>query len=71
MRSIIDGAELSFFAEKEFSIVPGPKDKPVHKKTPWLRSNMGVAHFGSWAPNAQLYLKRYCKAKTSKVFFNF
>ena len=28
---------------------------------------MGVAHFGSWAPNAQLYLKRYCKAKTSKA----
>ena len=32
MRSIIDGAELQFFAEKEFSNVP--KDKPVRKKTP-------------------------------------
>ena len=32
MRSIIDGAELPFFAEKEFSNVPGPKDKPVRRK---------------------------------------
>ena len=28
---------------------------------------MGVAHFGSWVRNAQLYLKRYCKAKTFKI----
>ena len=50
MRSIIDGEELPFFAEKEYSNV-------------WQRSYMGVAHFGSWVRNAQLYLKRYCKAK--------
>ena len=30
---------------------------------------MGVAHFGSWAPNAQLYVKRYCKLP--KLFSTF
>ena len=72
MRWVIDGAELPYFAEKEFSNVPGPKDKPVRKKKCRARGLIwGLLTLGHGLLTHSYILSVIVKLKLPKLFSTF